>query len=96
MEESYKQTAAPMQRTQVFLHLPAIVMSSPLLFLMLQHGCMVKDRKVRGNAQQIPDFSFSASLDETCCLWYWSRRGKGKHMLHGGGGTKLFERDCGG
>lgn len=37
-------------------------MASPSLFLMPRRGYVVKDRKERDNAQQIPDFCFSASL----------------------------------
>lgn len=93
MEESYKQAAASMQRIQVFIHLPAVVMASPSLFLMPQRGYMVKDRKARGNAQRIPDFSFSALLGETHCFWCWARRGKSSHRTaclwsHDGDGTK--------
>ena len=82
-----------MQRIQVFIHLPAVAMASPSLFLMPQRGYMVKDRKVRGNAQQTPNFSFLALLGETCCFWCWARRRKGNHRatclwLHDDDGTK--------
>lgn len=68
-------------------------MASPSLFLMRQCGYMVEQSQTRGNAQQIPDFSFSASLGETCCFWCWARSSKGNDRAtglwsHDGDGTK--------